>query len=88
LPSQPETASDSATFLDLEADTKVYGAAVERTITEVAAEMGISSDALRYYERVGLLTPIGRTKAGYRLYSDEVIDRLRFIKAVRRRLNI
>jgi DNA-binding transcriptional MerR regulator len=57
---------------------------VERTITEVATEVGISSDALRYYEKVGLLTPIGRTKAGYRLYSDEVIDRLRLIKGAQR----
>lgn len=71
--------------LDLGARTKVYGLAVaEQTITEVAGEVGTSSDTLRYYEKIGLITPSGRTSAGYRLYGDDVADRLRLIKGAQR----
>lgn len=51
-----------------------------RTISEVASEVGVTSDTLRYYEKVGLVSPSGRTTGGYRVYEDEVIDRLRLIK--------
>jgi DNA-binding transcriptional MerR regulator len=39
---------------------------------------------LRYYERVGLLEPVGRSESGYRLYDEGSIDRLRFIKGLQR----
>lgn len=57
---------------------------VARTITEVAAGAGISADALRYYEKRGLVTPSGRTAAGYRLYDSDVDARLRLIKGAQR----
>ncbi|MGC8903898.1 MerR family transcriptional regulator [Thermus sp.] len=50
------------------------------TIGQLARAFGLSPDALRYYERLGLLAPEGRTKGGYRLYGDQALDRLRFIK--------
>src|SRR5258706_91425 len=50
------------------------------TIGELAAEAGMSPDALRYYERRGLIAPTRRTAGGFRVYPSEVIDRLRFIK--------
>ncbi len=50
------------------------------TIGRLAREFGLSPDALRYYERLGLLAPEGRTPAGYRLYGEEARRRLRFIK--------
>lgn len=50
------------------------------TIGKVATLAEISADALRYYEREGLITPTSRTGAGYRLYSDEAVRRIRFIK--------
>jgi len=43
----------------------------------------MTTKALRYYERVGLLPPANRTASGYRDYSDAVLDRLRFIRAAR-----
>lgn len=49
-------------------------------IGEVAARSGLSRDALRYYERLGLLPKPLRTSSGYRLYGTRVVDRLRFIK--------
>jgi len=50
------------------------------TIGELARAFSLSPDALRYYERLGLLAPEGRTEGGYRLYGEEALRRLRFIK--------
>ncbi len=49
------------------------------TIGEVAERSGFSASALRYYEGIGLLTPSDRTEAGYRLYDDDALARLRFV---------
>jgi DNA-binding transcriptional MerR regulator len=49
------------------------------TIGEAAARAGVSADTLRYYERQGVLSP-SRTSAGYRMYSDETIARIRLVK--------
>jgi DNA-binding transcriptional MerR regulator len=54
------------------------------TITDLAAELGVRSDTLRYYERSGLIPSAGRTPGGYRLYGSEVADRVRFIKSAQR----
>ena len=48
-------------------------------IAEVAARTGFSTPTLRYYEEIGLLPPPARTPAGYRVYDDRAIDRLRFV---------
>jgi DNA-binding transcriptional MerR regulator len=50
------------------------------TIGKLASAVDVSTDTIRYYERLGLLPRAGRTQAGYRLYSAEQIERLRFIK--------
>jgi MerR family mercuric resistance operon transcriptional regulator len=49
-------------------------------IGELAARSGITPDALRYYERLGLLQAPRRTRGGFRVYPAETLDRLRFIK--------
>src|SRR6266849_6681752 len=49
-------------------------------IGELAARSGITPDALRYYERLGLLQVPRRTRGGFRVYPAETLDRLRFIK--------
>ena len=54
------------------------------TISELAGTLGLRSDTLRYYERVGLLQPTGRSAAGYRLYDEASAERLRFIKGLQR----
>jgi len=38
-------------------------------ITELARKYGLSRSTLLYYDHIGLLTPSGRSEAGYRLYS-------------------
>jgi DNA-binding transcriptional MerR regulator len=49
-------------------------------IGEVATQSGIGIEALRFYERSGLLDRPGRTQSGYRVYDAAVIQRLDFIK--------
>jgi len=49
------------------------------TIGQVARRSGFPATALRYYEGIGLVPPAGRTDAGYRLYDDATLSRLRFI---------
>jgi MerR family Zn(II)-responsive transcriptional regulator of zntA len=50
------------------------------TIGKVATAAEVSPDTLRYYEREGLLVPASKTASGYRLYDDDVLRRVRFIK--------
>lgn len=50
------------------------------TIGKLARRVGLSADALRFYEEEGILRPAGKTEAGYRLYGDDAERRLRFIK--------
>jgi MerR family transcriptional regulator, repressor of the yfmOP operon len=51
-------------------------------IQEVAAEVGLTTRSIRYYEEMGLLAP-ARSGGDYRLYESEDIERLRFIKGLR-----
>jgi MerR family copper efflux transcriptional regulator len=50
-------------------------------IGEIAERAGLSTKALRYYERVGLIEEPIRTASGYRDYDPSVLDRLRFIRS-------
>ena len=49
-------------------------------IGEVSKRSGIGIEALRFYERGGLLDSPARTFSGYRVYGEEVLERLEFIK--------
>ena len=49
-------------------------------IGELAARSGLTPDALRYYERLGLLQAPQRTRGGFRVYPSATLERLRFIK--------
>jgi DNA-binding transcriptional MerR regulator len=49
-------------------------------IGEVSKRSGIGIEALRFYEKSGLLDRPGRTYSGYRLYDEGVLERLAFIK--------
>ena len=52
-------------------------------ISEVSEKYGISPDTLRYYERVGLLPPVRRSKSGLRDYSESDLNWIDFIKCMR-----
>lgn len=53
------------------------------TISEVSKQYDISTDTLRYYERIGLLPKVQRNKSGIRDYSKEDIGWIEFIKCMR-----
>ncbi|HEU4572743.1 MAG TPA: MerR family transcriptional regulator [Candidatus Limnocylindrales bacterium] len=52
-------------------------------IHEVAALLGLTTRAIRYYEEVGLLEPAARSEGAYRLFDEDDVERLRFIKGLR-----
>jgi DNA-binding transcriptional MerR regulator len=53
-------------------------------VSDVAAQTGLSTDTVRYYERVGLLPHVERNANGYRNYDENAVHRLRFIKGAQR----
>ncbi|HEY5158836.1 MAG TPA: MerR family transcriptional regulator, partial [Anaerolineales bacterium] len=52
-------------------------------IAEVSERYAISSDTLRYYERIGLFQPVNRNASGIRDYSEIDLRRVEFIKCMR-----
>ena len=52
-------------------------------IMEVSEQFGLSSDTLRYYERIGLIPPVNRNESGIRDYNDLDLRRVEFIKCMR-----
>jgi len=55
----------------------------KRSIAEVAQETGLTSDTLRYYERIGLIIDIERASNGHRLYGEADIIWILFLKQLR-----
>jgi len=54
--------------------------ASDLTIGKLAKQVGVNIQTVRYYERRRMLSPATRTSSGYRLYGEEALRRLRFIK--------
>ena len=53
------------------------------TITEVSEKFDLSQDTLRYYERVGLVPHVDRTKSGCRDYTEESCKWIELAKCMR-----
>ena len=53
------------------------------TIAEVSKKYGLSADTLRYYERIGLIPPVPRTKGGVRDYGEESCGWIELMKCMR-----
>lgn len=53
------------------------------TIAEVSKKYDISADTLRYYERIGLIPSVERTKSGIRNYNSEACQWIEFAKCMR-----
>jgi len=49
-------------------------------IGEVARLVGVPAKTLRYYEDIGLISPAGRTDAGYRIYGWRELEQIEFIR--------
>ena len=52
-------------------------------IREVSEKKGISPDTLRYYEKIGLIPPVHRTKGGIRDYTEEDLNWVDFTICMR-----
>ena len=52
---------------------------MEYTVKQLADLAGVSSRTLRYYDSIGLLKPQRLTDAGYRIYTEDEVDRLQQI---------
>jgi len=52
-------------------------------IMEVSEQFGLSSDTLRYDERIGLIPPVNRNGSGIRDYNELDLRRVEFIKCMR-----
>ena len=50
------------------------------TLREVCENAGVSRRAVQGYEQAGLITPIGKNKRGYLLYSQEEQEKIKQIK--------
>lgn len=53
------------------------------TIAEVSERFDLSQDTLRYYERIGLIPRVNRTKSGIRSYTEEDCKWVEFVKCMR-----
>ncbi|SHH80423.1 MerR family transcriptional regulator [Clostridium intestinale] len=52
-------------------------------IGEVVKKLNINRETIRYYENIGLLTENKRDKNGYRLYSEDEVEKVEFILMVK-----
>ncbi|MFR1167310.1 MAG: MerR family transcriptional regulator [Adlercreutzia equolifaciens] len=52
-------------------------------IAEVSKRYGVSTDTLRYYERIGLLRHVPRNKSGIRDYDEASCNAVEFVKCMR-----
>lgn len=53
------------------------------TVSQLGKRFGLARSTLLYYDRIGLLRPAGRTRAGYRLYDSGTVERLKRISELR-----
>ncbi|MGE7919731.1 Hg(II)-responsive transcriptional regulator [Viridibacillus sp. NPDC093762] len=52
-------------------------------ISELAKKCSVNKETIRYYEKIELLSDPSRTDSGYRVYSDDTVNRINFIKRMR-----
>lgn len=78
-------------MLDLGVRSKVYLGGMTTTtaerglrVAELAKQVGVRPDTIRYYERTGLLAEPPRTASGYRAYPQTAAERVRFIQGCQR----
>ncbi|MDX2019041.1 MAG: MerR family DNA-binding protein [Deltaproteobacteria bacterium] len=58
-------------------------AAIKLTIGELARAAGVGVETVRFYERRRLLAVPPRRRSGYRLYPEDAVARVRFIRSAK-----
>ena len=53
---------------------------IRYNIGQLAKAAGVPTTTVRFYERQGLLSPVGRTISNYRWYDQRAVEQLRFIR--------
>jgi len=53
-------------------------------IGQLVKEFNINKETIRYYEKIGLISETKRAKNGYRLYSKEDIEKIKFIFIIKK----
>ena len=48
-------------------------------VLELAKQLGVTAETVRFYTRIGVLRPTKDSANGYRIYSDKDLRRLRFV---------
>ncbi len=79
----PQLKGGDETMRELKRGARVVDEAEGRRmlkIGEVSKRSGIGVEALRFYEKSGLLDRPSRTYSGYRVYGEDVLERLAFIR--------
>lgn len=66
------------------AGTAAGGRAAGWTIAKLAAQTGLKTDTVRYYERIGVLPAPARTSGAHRRYGPDALDRIHFIQGCQR----
>ncbi|HEY5486696.1 MAG TPA: MerR family transcriptional regulator [Candidatus Limnocylindrales bacterium] len=78
-----DTKAPAAAPAEASAQTPTEKPARLLRIQEAAADVGLTTRSVRYYEEMGLLRPAARSEGDYRLYDPTDLERLRFIKGLR-----
>ncbi len=79
-PSAPTHTAFGLRLSSIDVDTTAAGT---YTIGECARRSGFTMDTLRYYERIGLIDDIARTRTGQRRFTDEHLEWLGVLKCLR-----
>ncbi|PJF33478.1 MAG: heavy metal-responsive transcriptional regulator, partial [Phototrophicales bacterium] len=61
----------------------ILGGARMLKIGNLSEQTGVSTEAIRYYERIGLIPEPQRADNGYRMYTQSDVERLNFIRRAR-----
>jgi DNA-binding transcriptional MerR regulator len=76
------TERTSATLARMSAQQDATGSRMLQ-IGEVAERLGLSLRTIRYYEEMGLVEPETRTEGGFRLYTEDHVERLALIRRMK-----
>jgi DNA-binding transcriptional MerR regulator len=53
-------------------------------VRDVAKRCKVASSTVRYYTKIGLISPCGKTESGYKLYDKQAIEKIEFIKKAKK----